>query len=103
VLQGMACVSDAFIDKIANLAKQHNGDAERIIGSLVAREVPRWRDENTETLRTCFETEGYLPSEKPLTLETIRIRTMAAVDAELRDAVIDVAAVERLIGSLPQV
>jgi hypothetical protein len=102
-LQRMECVSVAFIDKIADLAKRHNGDAGGIIGSLVDREVPRWRDENTETLRISFETDGYLTTEEPLTLETIRIRTMAAVDAELRDSVIDDAVIDRLIGSLPHV
>lgn len=100
VLLDSACVSDRFIDEVTDLARKFDGDGTRILRALDEREVGNWRTDNTEKLREYFEDEGYLSMQPPLSLQDVRVRTVASVAEELESGVIEIETVERIMAEL---
>jgi hypothetical protein len=100
-LQQSEFVSPSFIDPLAGLAASVGGNAQAIITALEASEIKRWRQANTENLKSYFESQGYLTTEEPLRKVDIRIRVVAAVADDLRDDRITEAVIDRILGSLP--
>ncbi len=96
------CVSEKFIDELAELARENSGDAKKLMDALESGHVKHWRADNTERLREYLGEHGYLSNEMPLSADAIRIRTLAAVADDLRSGRIDNTVVERIIGSLPE-
>jgi hypothetical protein len=94
-------VSSAFIDQLAELARDVDGDAQRLLEGLERGRVPRWRAANTERLREFFEAGGYLPEGPPLTPDEIRTRVMAAVADDLAAGRIEQPCIERIMAALP--
>lgn len=91
VLQDSGAVSETFIDEVTELAGTYDGDAERIIAGLRAREVDRFRGGKTDDLERYFEENGYIKPVATLEPEEIRIRVAGAFRAEAvsRETAID--------------
>jgi len=100
VLLESGSVSDTFINSASDLANQLNGDAGKLIEALESKRVPRWRQENTESLRGYFTENGYLTHESPLDAKEIRVRVLAVVSEDLQSGRLDDGMIDRIIGSL---
>lgn len=94
------CVSDTFVTELAALAKENNGDAEKVLATLAAGEVKYWRTDNTDRLREHFLEHGYLSDEPPLSISEIRVRILAAVADDVCAGRISQAFIDRLVDSL---
>lgn len=103
VLQDSGHVSEAFIDRLAELAQDSDGDAARFLVDLEKRGVPHWRADNTPLLREYLEQQGYLVGESPSTPSEIRIRILADVGDDLREGRLSQHWLDRLVGSLPPI
>jgi len=100
VLQDSGCVSDTFMNAVAELAQRVEGDAEKILNALDQGEVLRWRGDKTVALREYFLDNGFLCSEEPLDRDGIRLRTLGTVVEELRAGLIDQATIDRIVHCL---
>jgi len=100
-LEDSDCVSEKFIDELAELAAQWNGDAAALISALEQNQVKYWRADNTEKLREYFVEHGYLPQREPLEREMIQTRALASVADKIRTGAIDRAWVDAMVASLP--
>lgn len=101
VLIDSGAVSEAFIDKVADLCYRLGGDAQALIEALERGDVSGFRRSKLDDLRDYFEDRDYLPLHEPLTTEKVRIRVMAAVAEELRNGLLDGTFVDQLVESLP--
>ena len=101
VLQDSQCVTDAFIDELSAIAQDRHGNAQQVLEALEGNQLKRWRAANTQRLREYFEEHGFLSKDAPLTPDTIRMRVLAAVACEVRDGLLSLAWIERLLGQLP--
>jgi energy-coupling factor transporter ATP-binding protein EcfA2 len=101
-LQASGCVSEVFLQEVAELAKTLGGDAGALIHSLEQGQISRWRVKSTEALRAFFEQEGFLPDSDLLTEADIRLRVMAAVADELKSGIVGQALIDRIVASLPR-
>lgn len=81
-LEASGAVTDAFIDRLAELAASLGGDASRLIDAIETGEVQRWRSSNTDLLREYLEQEGYLDPEQPLTRDEVYHRAIVAAAKE---------------------
>ncbi len=96
------CVSEGFIDEIAELAGRCRGDAATLLGELSRGAVKRWRASKTEQLEGFLAENGYLPGREPLEPEQIRVRALAAVAEQVREGLVDPAWLEAMAESLPR-
>ena len=83
VLIESGIVTDAFLDRLSEVAKECDGEAEKILAALEAREVERWRLSNTDLLREYFEEHGHIVNEEPLSFGELRLRIASCVAREL--------------------
>jgi hypothetical protein len=74
VLEASGAVSDTFIDRVADLADDLGGDAERLVEALYTKEVDRFRQNKAEELEEYLREHGYLVTRDPLTHSEIQIR-----------------------------
>ena len=99
-LQASGAVSETFLDPVDDLARALDGDARALLEALEDRSVPRWRTASTEELRDHLEAHGHLPRREPPTRDELRARARAAVASELREGLLSVAVVERIVDAL---
>lgn len=76
VLKDSGAVSSNFIDDVTALAKEVNGEAERIIDGLRNSEVNRFRSDKTDELEEYFKENGFIEPVEPLNPEQIRVRVV---------------------------
>ena len=101
VLLDADCVSDKFVDVLAALAQENDGDAATLLQKLEAGGVRYWRSDKTDQLREFLRERGYLSDDGQLSPDDIRVRVMASVADEIRDGLITQSYVDRLIQVLP--
>ncbi|MFP9191362.1 ATP-binding protein [Natronosalvus vescus] len=77
-LEDSGAVSSTFIDRVADLAEECNGEGERIIDGLRNGEVNRFHSDKTTELETYLEENGYIETVEPLEPEAIRLRVVNA-------------------------
>jgi hypothetical protein len=97
-LEASGAVSDNFIDEVAAVCAEYDGEADVLIERLEAGDVKRFRSSKIDELRTYFLEEGFLVTEDPLDEEAVFMQVLASVSGEVRDDVLDREAVERVIG-----
>ncbi|MFP8957681.1 SMC family ATPase [Natrialbaceae archaeon A-CW3] len=73
-LEDSGAVSATFIDRVADLAEERNGEGERIIIGLRNGAVNRFHSEKTRELEAYLEENGYIETVAPLEPEAIRLR-----------------------------
>ncbi|MEM0983508.1 MAG: hypothetical protein AAGI17_06140, partial [Planctomycetota bacterium] len=93
-------VSDNFIDDVADLARQVDHDADRLLDALEDKRVKRWRSSSTEELRSFFNNNGYRSEELPLSADDAFRRVLNAVEPSLHAYVMDGRWLDRLIALL---
>jgi hypothetical protein len=94
-----AGVSERFIDRVADLARELEGDAQRLVAALEAREDDRAKGFRSAALsEVCenLEAEGYLDSRQPLASEAALTRVLTAVNADVKAGAITVEQVRVL-------
>ncbi len=100
VLLESECISDRFIDEVAELSRRLDGKAAAVIHALDNRMVSNWRSDNTDRLREYLEEEGYLSMQPPLTQQDLRVRVLAAVADELHAGLIEHAVIDRIVAEM---
>lgn len=99
-LKASDVVSDAFIERLAELCASLGGDASRLIDAIETGQVQRWRSSNTELLREYLEQEGYLDRERPLTRDEVYHLALEAAVKETRGGDLGEGWLDRVIGGL---
>ena len=82
-------VSDTFIDRVADVCDDVDGDAQQLIAALDDGRVKRFRSEKTRELEDFLIAEGFLDDDAPLDSEAIWTRVIASSGDALRDGLID--------------
>jgi hypothetical protein len=75
-------VSVTFIDPVAALCADLDGDGEALLNALERGEVPRFRTAAIEELRAWFLQHGHISRDEPLTADEIRLRLVAGLAGE---------------------
>lgn len=75
-LEQSGAVSDAFIDRVADLAESLTGNGAALIAALRNGDVPRFRTSSTDDLEQWLEAEGYIDANDPLDREDRARRTL---------------------------
>jgi DNA repair exonuclease SbcCD ATPase subunit len=101
VLSESDCVTEAFFDKVADIANSLGGDAQALLDALEAGDVPRWRSSSTESLTEYFEANGFITSQTRLSAGEIRIRVLARLAVRLKQGLITESFIERVVQLLP--
>ena len=97
-LEASGAVSENFIEEVAALCEDVNGDAEAIIEGLRQGKVNRFRTSKIEELEEYFRNEGYIDPQDTLSGEQIWTRVLGAVSESITEATVaeeDVRAVLR--------
>lgn len=81
-LVASGAVSETFLDGMAGLLEEVQGDASALLAALDAGKLARWRQNKTEELREWLESNGLLPDQPPLDEEAIRAHELAAMERE---------------------
>ncbi len=79
VLEETGAVTETFIDDVAELCEELNGDAERVVEALREGRVDRFRESKKDELEAFFEENGFIEAVDPLSPERIRLRMMQTV------------------------
>jgi hypothetical protein len=83
-------ISDTFLDRVAELCDELDGDGEALVEALAAGRVPRFRTAQADELRAFLLERGYVVDEEPLAPEQIRIMLAAeAGDVSAADALVE--------------
>jgi hypothetical protein len=69
-------VTDNSVDKVSELVRECNDDADQILTALRNREVSGFRAHKSDELEGFFEANGYIDPAAPLTPEQIRVRVI---------------------------
>lgn len=96
-----AVVSDQFMEPLVRLIEQSGGDANSILESLANKEVKRWRQGNTESLREFFAEHEYLTERDALDPEAIRLRVLGALRNEIEMGLIESTKIDAIVHGLP--
>jgi uncharacterized protein YhaN len=73
-LEGSRAVSEKFIDRMSELAYQHDGNARNLMQALRNKEISGFFENKKDDLEAYFEENGYLDPVEPLQPEEIRLR-----------------------------
>lgn len=93
-------VTDVFLERVADLARQFGGDARKLLEALREGRVKRLRAESIEKLAGFLEEKGYLPRESPLDADELRVQALGALAGDLASGAIDPARIERILDGL---
>ena len=96
-LAASGAVSDTFLDRLDELARNLRGDARRLIEALDRGEVRGFRSDKRDALADYLAGAGYLPDDEPLSPEEVRDRTRSQVFDEIDRGAIRRARVDRLV------
>lgn len=78
-------ISDAFVDRVAALAHDYDGDAVAVVEALRAGEARSFRTNVRMSFEQYLEQHAYIASDEPLTYDEARVRVIAAAASDLRD------------------
>ena len=93
-------VSDVFLDRVAELADEVGGDAQRILESLESGAVTGFRRARIGVLREYLEEHGYLVADEPLELSAIHDRVMRRVAPDVASGRLSADDLSHLVGRL---
>jgi energy-coupling factor transporter ATP-binding protein EcfA2 len=96
VLEESGAVSDAFMDRVAELCREVDGQAAALLDALARGRVPRFQATKVEELRSFLRARGYLSDGAPLDPERLRVMLLAEAGADRADQL------DTLIGRLVQ-
>jgi hypothetical protein len=82
VLEQSDAVSDTFVDRVAALAEEVNGDAEALARSLREGRVKGFRSSKTEKLEDWLAEQGYIDPAEPLSVEDRERQALMEAAAE---------------------
>jgi hypothetical protein len=95
-LQDSGAVSETFIDRVADLSEQFDGDASAIVAALRDGEVDRFRTNKTDELEEYFLEQGYMDETDSLTKERLWQRVLTAASGDIEKGIVDVDDLARL-------
>ncbi|MBA1149607.1 hypothetical protein H0Z60_21410, partial [Ectothiorhodospiraceae bacterium WFHF3C12] len=91
-LEASGAVSETFIDRVAEVAAEVDGEGEALIAALREGRVSRFQSSKTDELDQWLREQGYIDSSQPLPAEERERRTLmeaagSASAAEIREQV----------------
>lgn len=89
VLEATEAVSETYIDRVSELAKELGGDGKQLVDALYAGDVDRFRRNKAEELEDYLRANGHLVSKEPLEDDEIRVRIIGRLvesDVDRTDA-----------------
>lgn len=90
VLEATDAVSDTFIDRVAEVCSEVDGDAERLL-EAIDEDVSGFYTAKLEELEDYLIEKEYLDEREPLTRDEIWTRVLKAVDEAMADGIVDAA------------
>ena len=93
-------VTDRFLDEVASLAAELNGDGEKLLVALGTRAVPGFRAVSIEALNAYLEDRGYIDTREPLGPELIRLEVMGSISSRLHSGELTLADLDRLLNRI---
>lgn len=82
VIEATDAVTENFVDEVADLAKELNGDGEELVEALRAGEVSRFRRNKADELETYLTESGHIYPVDPLEPAEVRVRVVNRLVAE---------------------
>jgi hypothetical protein len=82
VIEATDAVTENFVDEVADLAKELNGDGEELVEALRAGEVSRFRRNKADELETYLTESGHIDPVDPLEPAEVRVRVVNRLVAE---------------------
>jgi hypothetical protein len=86
VLEASEAVSGAFIDRVAALAQELDGDGRRLVERLKGGGIDRFRSRSAEALEQWLSENGYVDATEPLDPASLERRTASAMALHFDDA-----------------
>lgn len=102
VIEASGTVTATFMDRVAQLLGQVEGDAARLIEEIEGGALPRFQVSRREQLREYLEEDGYLDPREPVGPEELRARIFAEVAGEIAEGILEPGVVDRIIGRVHQ-
>ena len=99
-------ISESFIGRIADLARDLDWDAKRLVDALQARVDERTKGFRSNTLETLIEKltdSGHLSAEEPLERDEVFVRVLAVMNDPIRRGMIDVSQVRGMLASFLEI
>jgi hypothetical protein len=100
VLQDSGVVSGIFLDRVASLATEVDGDARALLERLEAGALKGWRQAGSASLREHLEEQGYLATLPPLSPADLRVHVLASVADDLRAGRLPRERLEQVLGAV---
>ena len=100
-LEQSSAVSDLFLDTVAALAQELNGDATKLVDALQAGKVKRFHEKKRNQLVAFLEREGYLSLEPPVSDEQLVTRMIASAASEFAAGYVDESDMKEILAKLP--
>ncbi len=99
VLEGTDAVSDSFIERLAVLAREVDGDAQALVDAIAEGRVSHFRSDKLEQLSDALEASGHLDPATPLDADALRVRALAGLRAGEAgsSAALDLPSAQRVI------
>ncbi len=97
VLEESQAVSGAFIDDVSAKMEELGKNPLNLIKALENNEVPRFRSDRTEKLKSFFIDQKYIDEQELMSIDDIMIR----INAVISNLNIDTAAAEKFLGRFP--
>ena len=82
VIEATDAVTENFVDEVADLAKELNGDGKELVEALRAGEVSRFRRNKADELETYLTESGHIDPVNPLEPAEVRVRVVNRLVAE---------------------
>jgi exonuclease SbcC len=99
-LAASGAVSDAFLDRVAELAEELGGDARRLLEALEAGRAKRFHADKRESLAAWLEEQGYLDPRPVLDAAAVRARVAARLRAHTEAGALSPEEVFRRVDAL---
>ncbi len=90
VLAEAGCVSDRFLDALAQIAEAADGSAQALLDALRAGDVPYFRAGTVDELERHLAAHDHLPAEEPVSAAELRRVVAEAVGEDHRAATLAV-------------
>ena len=96
-----AGVSEAFLDRVAELSESLMGDPGRLLDALENGQVKRFSKNAREKLREFLEESGHLDHRPTLSRDDLRLQALAVAAPDLKTGLITTAGIDTLLARLP--
>lgn len=81
-LEDSGAITDTFLDRVADLCRQLDGDAGALLDALDRRVIPRFRESSVEELREFCRARGHVSDDPPMSHDRIHVALVATATSD---------------------